>query len=213
MEQQGLTGTHLSERAPWETYAAEMDTRMSPQLAAAVAEYSERIHDYTSSSNQTKEELHRQREINDEIAKEYQWVRPEEYEDIAPRIGKVMTHAAFITNLRKAGVVCWYRQHPHADKAVLLVNRNRFYDDPLELACWVQQGQMPELSIMNFDEHGAPLAERRRGWRTCLLQMILKGLITEEKANAVFGRPKTIGAFRRYTSTLQAFRNNGNRLE
>lgn len=190
-----------------------MDTKMSSQLAAAVAEYAERQYDDTMSSNQTKEELHRQREINDEIAKEYQWLQPEEYADLAPRIGTVITHAKFITSLRKAGIVCFYTQHPHADKAVLLVDRQGFYEGPLEVACWVQQGQMPELSIMNFDEHGAPLAERRRGWRTCLLQMILKGLISEEKANKVFGEPKTIRAFHRYNNTLQQFRNIGNRLE
>lgn len=214
MEQpKGLTGTHLSARAPWESYAAEMDTKMSPELAAAVAQYAERRYDDSLSSNQAKEELHRQREFNDEIAKQYQWVRPEEYEDIEPRIGTVMTHAQFITRLRKAGVVCFYRQHPHPDKAGLWVNRNGFYDEPLEAACWVQVGQMPELTIMNFDEHGAPLAERRRGWRTCLLQMILKGLITEEKANKFFGRPKATVAYSRYNSTLQAFRNAGNRLD
>lgn len=213
MENTALTGTHQSSRAPWETYAAEMDTRMSPQLAAAVSEYAERQYDDTMSSNQAKEELHRQREINDEIAKEYQWLQPEEYTDLVPRIGTVMTHEKFITSLRKAGIVCFYTQHPHIDKAVLLVDRQRFYVGPLEVACWVQQGQMPELSIMNFDEHGAPLAERRRGWRTCLLQMILKGLISEEKANKVFGEPKTIRAFHRYNSTLQSFRNVGNRLE
>jgi hypothetical protein len=77
----------------------------------------------------------------------------------------------------------------------------------------VQIGQMPELSIMNFDDHGVPTNERRRGWRTCLLQMILKGLISEEKANEVFGKPKTIQAFHRYNAMLLAFRNAGNRLE
>lgn len=212
MENTALTGTYQSSRAPWETYAAEMDTKMSPQLAAAVAEYAERQYDDSLSSNQTKEELHRQREINDEIAKEYQWLRPEEYADIEPRIGTVMTHAAFITKLRKSGVVCFYRQHPHQDKATLLVDRVGMYCGPLETACWVQVGQMPELSIMNFDEHGVPLAERRRGWRTCLLQMILKGMISEDKANATFGKPKSIGAFRRYNFTLQSFRNAGNAL-
>jgi hypothetical protein len=71
---------------------------------------------------------------------------------------------------------------------------------------------MPELSIMNFDEHGVPLAERMRGWRTCLLQLILKSAITEEKADEIFGSPKTTAAFHRYNSTLQGFRNVGGRI-
>lgn len=207
-------GTRLSEKAPWETYAAEMGDRFDSKLAAAVAEYAEQRYEEHETSNQNKELLHEERELSNELSKQYQWLRPEEYEDLVPRIGTVISHAEFITKLRKAGVACWYVQHPHADKAVLYVNRRGNYDpDGAEIACWVQQGQMPELSIMNFDSHGIPTNERRRGWRTCLLQMILKGLISEPKTNEVFGRPKTIQAFHRYNAMLQSFRNAGNCLE
>lgn len=212
MEQTQLTGqgTRLSEKNPWDTYAAEMDTKMTADLASAVAEYSERRYEENNTSSENKEELHRQREINDEIAKEYQWLKPDEYEDLGARIGRVMDHAAFITKLRDAGINCHYRQHPHADKAVLYTTKYSSVEP--EIACWVQIGQMPELSVMNFDDHGAPLAERRRGWRTCLLQLILKGIITEEKANKVFGLPKETEQFHRYNSTLQSFRNVGSSL-
>lgn len=207
-------GTRKSEKAPWETYGEEMGDRFTNELAAAVADYAECRYEEYETSNQNKELLQEQRELSNEMSKQYQWIRPEEYEDLLPRIGTVVSNAEFITKLRKAGVACWYTQHPHADKAVLHVNRKGFYDpDGAEIACWVQVGQMPELSIMNFDEHGVPLAERRRGWRTCLLQMILKGLITETKANEVFGKPKTIRAFHRYNAMLQSFRNVGNSLE
>jgi hypothetical protein len=81
-----------------------------------------------------------------------------------------------------------------------------------EVGCWVQLGFAPELSIMDFDEHGIPLAEKFRGWRTCLLQLILKSAITEAKADEVFGKPKTTEAFHRYNATLQSFRNAGGRL-
>jgi hypothetical protein len=75
-----------------------------------------------------------------------------------------------------------------------------------EVGCWVQQGVMPELSIMRFDERGIPLDERRRGWRTAILQLILKNLITETKAIQVFGRPKTTKAFSRYNAMLYEWR-------
>jgi predicted molibdopterin-dependent oxidoreductase YjgC len=65
---------------------------------------------------------------------------------------------------------------------------------------------------MNFDDHGVPLAERRRGWRTVLLQAILKGVITEEKANKEFGKPRQDAAFDRYNGLLKAFRDAGSSL-
>lgn len=204
-------GTRLSEKAPWETYGEEMADRFTPELAAAVAEYSEKRYKEEGTNNQMKEELHRQQEMSDELSQQYQWLKPEEYEDLGARVGIVMSHAEFITKLRQAGITCHYRQHPHADKAVLYTMKDSASTS--EIACWVQIGQMPELSIMNFDEHGVPLAERRRGWRTCLLQIILKGILTKEKADKVFGKPKETEQFHRYNSTLQSFRNIGSRLE
>ena len=207
-EIQKLQGTRLQEKAPWESYDDELDTSMSPELAAQVAEYSEKHYgDDAPVSNQTQELLAELHEGSEEYAKEYQWLTPDEYADQGARIGTVMTHEEFIKRLRGAGVHCYYKQHPHPDKAVLWVSKNGIA--PHEVACWVQIGQMPELSLMNFDRYGVPLAEKRRGWRTCLLQIILKGILTEEKAVKVFGRPRQDTAFDRYNSTLKACRDAG----
>jgi len=211
-EIQQTQGTRLSEVAPWESYDTELTgQKMSPELAAQVAEYAQKRYQDAPVSSQTQELIAENQEINSEIAKQYQWLNPSDYADVEARIGRVMSHAEFITKLRKAGVHCWYVQHPHADKVTLLY-QIRGLEKP-EVACWAQFGQMPELSIMNFDQYGAPLAERRRGWRTCLLQIILKGIITEEKAIEVFGKPRQDKAFDRYNSLLKAFRNAGSRLD
>lgn len=202
-EIQKLQGTRLQEQAPWESYASEMNVKMDPQMAAQVAEYAQRHYEETKPSSQTQEELCRLKEENSEIAEEYQWLSPEEYKDFGARIGRVMSHADFINLMRKAGVACWYTVHPHPDKVIFLYSKN---GGPREVGCWVQYGQMSELSIMNFDDKGLPLAERRRGWRTCLLQLILKGVITEDKANKIFGKPRQDKAFDRYNSTLYAIR-------
>lgn len=199
-------GTRLDERAPWETYSSELDTQMSPELAAAVAEYAERSYEAGATSSQTKEELHRQQEINDDIAKEYQWLTEEEYADVEQRIGQVMHAATFLNKLKQSGVNCWYAAHPHPDKCILFVAKANGTQEP-ENICWVQMGYMPELSIMRFDEHGVPTNERRRGWRTCLLQMILKDVIAEDEAIKLFGPPKQTEAFDRYNSTLYEWRN------
>ena len=209
-EIQKLQGTRLSETAPWESYNSELDTKMSPELAAQVAEYSLKHYTDAPVGNEAKEILAQLQEENTENAREFQWLKPEEYADLGARIGRVMNHEEFITHLRGAGIHCHYKQHPHPDKAVLWVSKDGIAEH--EVACWVQVGQMPELSIMNFDRYGVPLAERRRGWRTCLLQIILKGILTEEKANKTFGKPRQDAAFDRYNSTLQAFRNAGSSL-
>lgn len=207
-----VAGTHQNQDInPWDAYAAEMVLNMDPHMEAAVAAYSEHMYEEDQTSSQNREELCRQKEINEEVAKEYQWLNPSEYKDEAARIGRIMTHAEFITLLRKAGKYVYYRQHVHPDKVTLWYT-NKPGAEELQVGCWATYGYMPELSLMNFDSHGAPLAEKRRGWRTCLLQLILKGVITETEANTVFGKPKVTPAYHRYNSSLQAFRNNGSSL-
>ena len=208
-----VRGTHENQEInPWDAYAAEMIEKLDPNMEAAIAAYAEHMYEEDLTSNQNKEELARQQEINQEVAKEYQWLTPEEYADAEARIGVPMNHAEFISLLRKTGLTCYYRQHIHPDKVTLLVQPPQTPGGELDVACWVTYGYMPELSMMTFDHHGAPLAERRRGWRTPLLQLILKGYISEEQANKVFGRPDVTPQYHRYNSTLQAFRNNGNSL-
>jgi hypothetical protein len=202
-EIQKTQGTRLSETAPWQSYDDEMGTKMTPQLAAQVAEYAQKHHHDGPVSSQTKELLAEQRELNDELARQYQWVTPEEYANQEERVGRVMHSSELITLLRKSGLNCFYREHPHPDKVTLLVSVN---GGPLEVAAWSQYGMMPELSMFNFDDHGVPLAEKRRGWRTVTLQLILKGLLTEEKANKVFGKPGVSAAFSRYNGLLYEWR-------
>ena len=201
---QATQGTRLQETAPWESYDSELTgQKISPELAAQIAEYAQKRYQDAPVSSQTQEVLAESREINQGIAQGYQWVTPEEYANQEERVGRVMHSSELITLLRKAGVVCFYRQHPHPDKATLLISIN---DNPLQVGCWVQLGNMPELSMFNFDQYGAPLAEKRRGWRTVLLQLILKGALTEEKANSVFGKPKITQAYARYNMILQGWR-------
>ena len=209
-EIQKLQGTRLNQEvAPWDSYSSEMDSKMSPELAAQVAEYSLKHYTDAPKSGEAEEVLAQLTEENKERAKEFQWLTPEEYANQEERIGKVLHSSELITLLRKCGVNCFYRAHPHHDKATLMVSVN---GGPLQIGAWVQLGNCPELSLMNFDRYGVPLAERMRGWRTVTMQLIMKGMLTEEKANKVFGKPRQSAAFDRYNSTLQAFRNAGSSL-
>lgn len=197
-------GTRLEETPPWMSYAAEFEEKLSPKLEAEIAEYASHRHD--SSSNQNKEELHRQKEISDETAKQYQFLHPNEYADEGPRKGKIMHSSELINKLRnECNVQCWYREHPQRGKITLMVHRSLGLVPP-EVGCWVQLGFMPEYSIVRFDDHGVPLDEKYRGWRTPLLQLIIKRIITEETADRVFGKAQG-PASKRYRQTLHGFRN------
>jgi hypothetical protein len=206
-----MQGTRNSDKPSWQTYDKEMMGDVEDAaLLEAMAEYASRGPSGAEATNQTKEELARLREASAEQVKEYQWLSPDEYKNEKERIGHIMHSVVFLNKLQKAGVNCWYRSHPQAGKITLVVQRAAL---PPEVGCWCQEGFAPELSIMRFDDHGIPLAEKYRGWRTPLLQLILKGVISEKKADEIFGKPKTTPAFHRYNSTLRRFRDAGSRLE
>lgn len=187
-------------RAPWLTYSQSLDEKIDPKLQSEIDEYSKKRHE--KSSQQNEEELARWKEENRYLSRQYQFLSPEEYENEGARIGVVLHSAYVIEKLRELGLSCWYRTHPHSDKLTLLVLVN----GKLEVGCWIKNGYMPEYSIIRFDDHGVPLNEKYRGWRTVLLQLILKGHISEEKAHEVFGRASG-PACTRYNSTLFELRN------
>lgn len=45
----------------------------------------------------------------------------------------------------------------------------------------------PEYSIMRFDAHNLPTAEKYRGWRTALLALIVANVLTEAEVERAFG--------------------------
>jgi hypothetical protein len=195
-------GTENDQKAPWETYSDVLTEKLDPKLEAEIQEYSQKRHE--KSSEQNAEELARWEEGNQELAKQYQFLTPEEYADEGPRIGRILHSSLLIKFLQKdLGINCWYRVHPQKDKVTLVVKKDN--SEP-EVGCWVPLGYMPEFSIVRFDKYGVPLNEKYRGWRTCCLQLILKGVVTEEQVESIFGRAKG-PASERYNSTLYEWRN------
>jgi hypothetical protein len=194
--------THGRELAPWEDYGKYITgDHNSPEMEAAIAQYARNRHE--STSEQTHEALAEMKEKSDYAAREYQWVHPSEYADHGPRIGKILHSSKLISILRACGLKCWYRQHPQAQKLTLLVLDR----GTRQVGCWVQGGYMPEFSIMRFDDHGVPLDEAFRGWRTVLMQLSLKKLISERKINEVFG-PARGPASTRYNKFMGSLRTN-----
>jgi hypothetical protein len=64
----------------------------------------------------------------------------------------------------------------------------------------------PEWSLMYFDEFDVPIKERYRGWRTSLLNLILRDVISEAEAVDAFGPVPLSDVSLVYRKTLYAHR-------
>lgn len=190
-------------RPRWETYADEIVGKDSAELDAAVAEYAKHRHEGLGTA-QSEETLAEWKEGNAAIAREYQFVKPEDYKDEAARVGRIMGHDEFILILRKKlNLKCFYREMGHPQKIALWVVRAE--GTPAESMGFVKRGLTTELSIMRFDDHGVPLDEKFRGWRTVLMNLVMKGFLKEHDVRRVFGRAKG-PASEKYNAFMQQFR-------
>jgi hypothetical protein len=76
----------------------------------------------------------------------------------------------------------------------------------IDFVCWITHGTMPEYSIAHFNRDKQPIREQR-GWRTALLRIIKKGLLTEEQAKKIFKDPTNPIEARFWNKRLWEFRN------
>lgn len=61
-------------------------------------------------------------------------------------------------------------------------------NEPYYTGVSYMNGNAPEWEKVNIDSHGLPTHSIYRGWRTVLLSLIQKGIITEDQAIEVFGQ-------------------------
>lgn len=64
----------------------------------------------------------------------------------------------------------------------------------------------PEWTLMRFDEYDVPTNERFHGWRTAVLALIQRRVITEQQAEKAFGKVVENEASSFYREQLQQFR-------
>ncbi len=208
-----LMGTSADSRAPWETWRqADPLANCSPELKQEIAEYSQKHHGKTSSSN--IEELCRQKEMSKEMVKEYKFYNQDELtRDDATRKGRTLHCLEFLKQLEtirpaylsaniQKGLTGLAVYHPKDVVGEDGVARRVDW----HYVCGVQVGYMYEYSVLYVDDKGLPLNEKWRGWRTVLLRLIQLGHVTEEQALRVFGEPTPAGA-KRYLEQLYFWRN------
>ena len=189
----------------FDTYSDDIVGKDTPEMQRAVEQYA--LNRHVRSSAQNEEELARWKEENYAIASEYRFLDPAEYKDIKPRIGRIISYDQFIGILRNdCGLKCFYREMGHPQKLALWVQKDSLSSEAV-CACWTQRPFMVEYEVPAFDDKDLPTGTRFRGWRTCLLQMRMKELLTEERINKVFGHARG-PASGRYLRTMQSLRNN-----
>jgi hypothetical protein len=125
--------------------------------------------------------------------------------EVARRVNPIATRE-FIYKLRKAGVKCYTIDLGFPPQTVGLWAFKPGSDRVIPIA-YCQVPAMVEWSVLRLDHRGLPNGEAFRGWRTVLSQLILKGIISEQKAHEIFGRPVDGPVSRRYRKTLFYFRN------
>lgn len=214
-----LMGTSSSDVAPWESWGkADPLYGCSPELRQEISEYSKKHHGATSSEN--IELLFQQKEMNKEMVKQYRFYNQDDLiidsaDKAAARKGRIMHCLEFVdklstirpaylsANIRKGltGLAVYNPKDVRQEDGT-------FKRVDWQYVCGVQVGYMWEYSVVHIDDHGLPLNEKWRGWRTVLLRLIQLGHITEEQALQVFGEPTPAGA-KRYLEQLYYWRNRG----
>lgn len=111
----------------------------------------------------------------------------------------------FILTLRKNGVRCFTIDNGMPQTVGLWAMRPN--DPNPRYICYIQIPAMYEWSLLRLDEHNLPAGERFRGYRTVIVQLIVKQILTEKKAHQIFGKPTESINGRRYRETLFNFRN------
>lgn len=187
----------------FDTYADDVVGQDTPEMQRAIEQYALNRHEHGSA--ETEETLARMREENYNSVSEFRFLDPSEYAELGPRIGQVYSHDEFISKLRKIGLTCFYREMGHDQKLALWVQKDGMTEP--QVAGWVQRPFMIEYEVVAFDDKGLPTGSKHRGWRSVLLQMRMKEMITEAQINKHFGQASG-PASARYLSTMQSLRNN-----
>jgi hypothetical protein len=157
---------------------------------------------YVHPTQETTERFQQMREMNTDAVREYRWEKQDELARESERIGRIVTENNFLSQLQRVATAKYNDWATRGMRGLSV-----WKDDRWQYVCAVQCGYMPEYSVMTFDEHGLPLAEKYRGWRTVLLRLVTQGFVSEERVHQVFGAPPSNAASRRYREHLWRYRN------
>lgn len=165
-------------------------------------------------SGQNEDTLGSLKEQNDATASHSKL--PDQYvmrRNAETRKGKVMHHFQFLKKLRKAGIKAWYNVEPFQGVIGLRCVRKGFERLGAQYICAVKLGWTTEYCFFHYDSHGVELNKKFIGWRSVLIQMISNGILTEQKAHEIFGKPQICEGSSIYRRELSNIRNNRGQIK
>lgn len=150
-----------------------------------------------------RESFQAEKEQSIDQVREYRMDGQEILTDEKPRKVNIITTRDFVKKLRDNGVKCFTVDNNFKNTVALWAARGQ----EMTYVAYLQVPAMYEWSVLRLDEHQLPNGEKFRGWRTVLSQLIVKDILTEEKAHQIFGKPAGGHVSSRYRRTLWLKRN------
>lgn len=153
-----------------------------PELSSEIADLERRIQDRKPASQyvEAAQSLH---DDNVEQSKKFRFDRQSEVTDYVP--GRLLHMREFMRLLLKLNPTFSYNEFSEVGRRGL----NYVNDGKLTYITSIQEGYAIEWSQLRTDDHEVGTSEKYRGWRSVLMTMIEKGIVTEDKVHEVFGKP------------------------
>ena len=137
---------------------------------------------------------------------EYRMEDQDQLIDFKARNVNLMGSKDFVLRLRENGVHCIAHYNGMPGTAGLWAIVPTKHGSDVRFITSIQIPAMIEWSVLRLDAHGLPNGCDYIGWRTAVSMLIRKGVLTEERAHEIFGRPTDSIVSRRYRRTLYAHR-------
>lgn len=190
---------------PWEGRHDFKRTRetISKLLAGGTPNWVKWPKDYRAMA---QEALLADKEISAKMANRYKMEDQELLlNEVARKVNPISTRV-FIDKLRINGVQCYTIDNGFPPSTVALWAIKPGTDRVVPV-CYLQVPAMYEWSVLRLDKRGMPNGEAYRGWRTVESELIKKGIVSEARANEIFGKPVDGEVSRRFRRDMYWLRN------
>lgn len=180
------------------------DATIQQLLAGGTPDWVRFPRDYRSFA---QEEFQSHREKSELQAQDYKIEDQAALTNRAARMVNPMSTRDFVKKLRDNGVKCFTvdNQFPPATVALWCLPPKQ--TQKARYIAYVQIPAMYEWSVLKTDRYGKPMGEAFRGWRTVLVQLVEKEILTEYQINKIFGEASKNPVFNRYHQSLWEARN------
>jgi hypothetical protein len=147
------------------------------------------------------------KQVSDTMASRYAMEDQDDLTNRPARMVNPMSTRDFVAKLRAYGVKCFTVDNQFPPGTVALWCLPPKQNQRARYICYLQIPAMYEWSVLRLDRHNMPVGEAFRGWRTVLVQLVEKEIMTEYEIHKVFGNPSTGPVFNRYQQSLWEARN------